>query len=145
MLTTFTFIAFLAILGGGFGDHEFKTWSSQKILENEKETIEIEKKGNFETVEEEQNKLTARRIELPNDGNIAQYGYRLVPHCAICDVLAQYGYQPGPHCATCDVLFCSAGGGRRCYSSPSCCLNTRCWRVPGFRMWCLKNGYLDYI
>merc|ERR1712025_189727 len=120
MLTTFTFIAFLAILGGGFCD-----WSSQKILENEKETIEIEKKGNLETVEVEQNRLTARRIG-PNDGNIEKYGYK-----------------HGHNCAACEVRFCSAGGGRRCYSSPSCCLNTRCWRVSGFKQWCIKNGYLD--
>ena len=120
MLTSFTFIAFLAILGGGFCD-----WSSQKILENEKETIEIEKKGNFETVEVEQNKPTARRIG-PNDGNIAKYGYRR-----------------GQWCAACEVRFCSVGGGRRCYSSPSCCLNTRCWRLDGFKEWCKGNGYLD--
>ena len=50
MLTTFTFFAFLVILGRGFCDYELRTWSSQIILENEKETIEIEKEGNFDTI-----------------------------------------------------------------------------------------------
>ena len=99
MLTTFTFFAFLVILGRGFCDYELRTWSSQIILENEKETIEIENLGNLETI----------------------------------------------NCAACEVRFCSAGNGRRCYSSPYCCLNTLCWKVRGFKKWCLKNGYLDYL